>query len=33
LDIEWLKANIVFLAREDAQAMADWLVKCRRGET
>jgi hypothetical protein len=33
LDIEWLKANIVFLTREDAQAMADWLVKCRRGET
>ena len=30
---EWLAAGNVFLAREDAQAMADWLVKCRRGET
>ena len=29
----WLSAGNVFLTREDAQAMADWLVKCRRGET
>jgi hypothetical protein len=29
----WLSAGNIFLTREDAQAMADWLVKCRRGET
>ena len=28
-----LSTGNVFLTREDAQAMADWLVKCRRGET
>jgi hypothetical protein len=28
-----LEEGNVFLTREDAQAMADWLVKCRRGET
>ena len=28
-----LENGNVFLTREDAQAMADWLVKCRRGET
>ena len=32
-DVKWLKASNVFLTREDAQNMADWLVKCRRGET
>ena len=30
---QFLSTGNVFLAREDAQAMADWLVKCRRGET
>jgi hypothetical protein len=33
LDDFRLKNGDVFLTREDAQAMADWLVKCRRGET
>ena len=32
-DKQWLAAGNVFLTREDAQEMADWLVKCRRGET
>ena len=32
-DKYWLSAGNVFLTREDAQEMADWLVKCRRGET
>ena len=30
---KWIKDGEIFLTREDAQAMADWLVKCRRGET
>jgi len=32
-EVGCLTAGNVFLTREDAQAMADWLVKCRRGET
>ena len=32
-DRDTLKDGEVFLTREDAQAMADWLVKCRRGDT
>lgn len=28
-----LKLGNVFLTLEDAQAMADWLTKCRRGQT
>jgi hypothetical protein len=33
LDQKTLASGELFLTREDAQAMADWLVKCRRGET
>jgi hypothetical protein len=33
IDHQHLSSGNVFLTREDAQAMADWLVKCRRGET
>ena len=29
--VSWLNAGLVFLAREDAQAMADWLSVCRKG--
>jgi hypothetical protein len=29
--VSWLKAGLVFLTREDAQAMADWLATCRKG--
>ena len=28
---DWLNAGLVFLTREDAQAMADWLSVCRKG--
>ena len=28
---DWLNAGLVFLTREDAQAMADWLATCRKG--
>ena len=28
---EWLKDGELFLTREDAQAMSDWLAVCRRG--
>lgn len=28
---KWLKDGELFLTREDAQAMADWLAVCRRG--
>jgi hypothetical protein len=29
--VSWLKAGLVFLTREDAQAMSDWLATCRKG--
>ena len=29
--VSWLKAGNVFLTREDAQAMSDWLTTCRKG--
>ena len=32
-DQKTLKSGNVFLTREDAQEMADWLGACRRGET
>jgi len=32
-DKQQFAAGNVFLTCEDAQEMADWLVKCRRGET
>ncbi len=28
---DWLIAGNVFLTREDAQAMSDWLATCRKG--
>jgi hypothetical protein len=33
MDKRHLSEGNVFLTREDAQNFADWLVKCRRGET
>jgi hypothetical protein len=30
-DNEWFAAGLLFLTREDAQAMADWLATCRKG--
>jgi hypothetical protein len=32
-DKAWLDIGNIFLTREDAQNFADWLVKCKRGET
>lgn len=29
--VSWLKAGLVFLTREDAQAMSDWIAVCRKG--
>jgi hypothetical protein len=31
IDCKWLEAGEIFLTREDAQAMAEWLAVCRRG--
>jgi hypothetical protein len=30
-DNEWFAAGLLFLTREDAQAMSDWLATCRKG--
>ena len=32
-ELGWLVQGRVFLTGEDAQAMADWLTKCRLGQT
>lgn len=30
--VSWLNAGLVFLTREDAAAMSEWLAVCRKGE-